>query len=224
MSQFEEKIAGEITISDDPGRTIRKWRNMFKASQTELANKMDIAPSVISDYEQGRRTPGTKLVKKIVSSLIELDREKGGEIIKRFTPPGQEGILDMGEFSDAVDLTDLIDNLDGEQLNDVKKNRQLFGYTMIDSLKAILSMKSFDYLRIYGWSTERILFFTGVEHGRSPMVAIRASPLTPAVVAYVQPGKVDDLSIKLADLEGIPLIKTNYSVDEILEKIEKYMM
>ncbi len=224
MSQLEEKIAGEITISDDPGRTIRKWRNMFKASQTELANKMDIAPSVISDYEQGRRTPGTKLVKKIVSSLIELDREKGGEIIKRFTPPGQEGILDMGEFSDAVDLTDLIDNLDGEQLNDVKKNRQLFGYTMIDSLKAILSMKSFDYLRIYGWSTERILFFTGVEHGRSPMVAIRASPLTPAVVAYVQPGKVDDLSIKLADLEGIPLIKTNYSVDEILEKIEKYMM
>ena len=224
MSQLEEKIAGEITISDDPGRTIRKWRNMFKASQTELANKMDIAPSVISDYEQGRRTPGTKLVKKIVLSLIELDREKGGEIIKRFTPPGQEGILDMGEFSDAVDLTDLIDNLDGEQLNDVKKNRQLFGYTMIDSLKAILSMKSFDYLRIYGWSTERILFFTGVEHGRSPMVAIRASPLTPAVVAYVQPGKVDDLSIKLADLEGIPLIKTNYSVDEILEKIEKYMM
>jgi len=224
MSQLEEKIAGEITISDDPGRTIRKWRNMFKASQTELANKMDIAPSVISDYEQGRRTPGTKLVKKIVLSLIELDREKGGEIIKRFTPPGQEGILDMGEFSDAVDLTDLIDKLDGEQLNDVKKNRQLFGYTMIDSLKAILSMKSFDYLRIYGWSTERILFFTGVEHGRSPMVAIRASPLTPAVVAYVQPGKVDDLSIKLADLEGIPLIKTDYSVDEILEKIEKYMM
>jgi len=224
MSQLEEKIAGEITISDDPGRTIRKWRNMFKASQTELANKMDIAPSVISDYEQGRRTPGTKLVKKIVLSLIELDREKGGEIIKRFTPPGQEGILDMGEFSDAVDLTDLIDKLDGEQLNDVKKNRQLFGYTMIDSLKAILSMKSFDYLRIYGWSTERILFFTGVEHGRSPMVAIRASPLTPAVVAYVQPGKVDDLSIKLADLEGIPLIKTDYSVNEILEKIEKYMM
>ncbi len=224
MSQLEEKIAGEITISENPGRTIRKWRNMFKASQTELANKMDISPSVISDYEQSRRTPGTKLVKKIVSSLIEIDREKGGEIIKRFTPPGQEGIMDMGEFSDAVDLNDLIENIEGERLNGIKKNRNLFGYTIIDSLKAILSMKSFDYLRIYGWSTERILFFTGVEHGRSPMVAIRASPLTPAVVAYVQPGKVDELSIKLADLEGIPLIKTDYNVDDILKKIERYMM
>ncbi|MGM0405557.1 MAG: helix-turn-helix domain-containing protein [Thermoplasmatota archaeon] len=224
MSQLEEKIAGEITVSENPGRIIRKWRNMFKASQTELANKMEISPSVISDYEQSRRTPGTKLVKKIVSSLIEIDREKGGDIMKRFTPPGQEGIMDMGEFPDAVDLNDLIDNIEGERLNDIKKNRNLFGYTIIDSLKAILSMKAFDYLRIYGWSTERILFFTGVEHGRSPMVAIRASPLTPAVVAYVQPGKVDELSIKLADLEGIPLIKTDYNVDDILKKIEKYMM
>ncbi|MFW6304491.1 MAG: helix-turn-helix domain-containing protein [Candidatus Saliniplasma sp.] len=224
MSQLKEKIAGEITISDNPGRTIRKWRNMFNASQTKLANEMNIAPSVISDYEQNRRTPGTKLVKKIVTSLIDIDREKGGKIIKRFTPPGQEGIIDMGEFSDAVDLDELIYSIDGECLNGLKQDRKLFGYTIIDSLKAILSMKSFDYLRIYGWSTERILFFTGVEHGRSPMVAIRASPLTPAVVAYVQPEKVDSLSIKLADLEGIPLIKTDYKVKDILEKMEKYMM
>ncbi|MFO7792702.1 MAG: helix-turn-helix domain-containing protein [Candidatus Saliniplasma sp.] len=221
MSQLKEKIAGEITMSNNPGRTIRKWRNMFEASQTELAGKMDIAPSVISDYEKNRRTPGTKLVRNIVSSLIELDKEKGGEIIKRFTPPGQEGIIGMGEFSDAANLENMIKRIDGECLTDVKKDRKLFGYTIIDSIKAILSMKSFDYLRIYGWSTERILFFTGVEHGRSPMVAIRASPLTPAVVAYVQPKKVDRLSIKLAELEGIPLIKTDFGVEDLSKSLEK---
>lgn len=208
-------------MSNNPGRTIRKWRNMFEASQTELAGKMDIAPSVISDYEKNRRTPGTKLVRNIVSSLIELDKEKGGEIIKRFTPPGQEGIIGMGEFSDAANLENMIKRIDGECLTDVKKDRKLFGYTIIDSIKAILSMKSFDYLRIYGWSTERILFFTGVEHGRSPMVAIRASPLTPAVVAYVQPKKVDRLSIKLAELEGIPLIKTDFGVEDLSKSLEK---
>jgi len=221
MDKLEDKIAGEITMSDDPGRTIRKWRNMFKASQTELADKMGIAPSVISDYEKNRRTPGTKLVKKIVGSLIKLDKEKGGEIIKRFTPPGQEGIIEMDEFSDTINLGRLIEHIDGECLTDIDKERTLYGYTIIDSLKAILSMKSFDYLRIYGWSTERVLFFTGVEHGRSPMVAIRASPLTPAVVAYVQPKKVDDLSIKLAELEGLPLIKTDYNVKDISKSLKK---
>ena len=221
MDQLEDKIAGEITMSDDPGRTIRKWRNMFKASQTELANKMDIAPSVISDYEKNRRAPGTKLVKNIVGSLIEIDKEKGGQTIKRFTPPGQEGIIELDEFSDAIDLDTLIKVIDGVSLTDVNKGRTLYGYTIIDSIKAILSMKSFDYLRIYGWSTERVLFFTGVEHGRSPMVAIRASPLTPAVVAYVQPKKVDSLSIKLAELEGLPLIKTDYDVQGISKNLKK---
>ncbi len=221
MSRLKEKIAGEITMSKNPGQTIRKWRNVFEASQTELANRMGIAPSVISDYEKNRRTPGTKLVKNIVSTLIELDKDKGGQIIKRFTPPGQEGIIDMGEFSNAVKLESMIETIDGVCMTDVKIDRKLFGYTIIDSIKAILSMKSFDYLRIYGWSTERILFFTGVEHGRSPMVAIRASPLTPAVVAYVQPKQIDRLSIKLAELEGIPLIKTDFEVEKLSKSLKK---
>lgn len=217
MAELDEKIAGEITMADTPGERIRKWRKMFKVSQTELANLMGIAPSVISDYEQSRRKPGTTLVKKIVDSLIKIDKKRGGDIIERFTPPGQEGIVEMGEFSRPIKVENLVKECKGELLNSGRLEREVYGFTIIDSLKAILSMKSFDYLRIYGWSTERVLFFTGVEHGRSPMVAIRASPLTPAVVAYIQPDKVDELSVKLANLEGIPLLSTDIEVQEIID-------
>lgn len=219
--ELEEKIAGEITLADQPGEIIRKWRNMFNISQTSLANHMDVAPSVISDYEQGRRRPGTQLVSNIVKSFIEIDKERGGEIIERFSRPGQEGIISIGEFPRPVKLKDLVSKIDGDILTDDSQDddKLIYGYTVIDSIKAIMSMKSFDYLSIYGWSTERVLFFTGVEHGRSPMVAIRSSPLTPAVVGYIRPKKVDELSLKLAEIERIPLIKTDLSNEDLIKRV-----
>ncbi len=223
MSELEEKIAGEITISEDPGEVIRKWREIFEVSQTELAKKMNVAPSVISDYEKGRRKPGTVLVRKIVKCLLDIDKEKGGEVIDRFSRPGQEGILAKREFPEAVPLMKIIDEVDADILNKMSIDKPIYGYTVIDSLKAILSMKSFDYLSIYGYSTERILFFTGVEHGRSPLVAIRSTPLTPAAVGYIKPKKVDDLSRKLAEVEGIPLIRTDYESKKIIGLLEKWL-
>ena len=53
--ELAEKIAGEITLSEDPGATLRKWRTDFSVSQTDLAAELDVSSSVISDYESGRR-------------------------------------------------------------------------------------------------------------------------------------------------------------------------
>ncbi len=220
LTDLDEKVAGEIAMSDSPGESIRKWRTIFKVNQTELAEEMGVASSVISDYEKGRRSPGTKFVKEIVDSLIVIDKRRGGNVAKRFIPPGQEGIISMGEFSTSVDVEDISDLLEGELIFQGDRKREVFGYTIIDSLKAIMSMKSFDYLQIYGWSTERILFFTGVEHGRSPMVAIRSSPLTPAAVGYIQPKDIDELTIKLAEIENIPLLVSDQDVKIIKEKLE----
>ncbi|MFP4609343.1 MAG: helix-turn-helix domain-containing protein, partial [Candidatus Aenigmatarchaeota archaeon] len=175
---MNEKIAGEITVSENPGEIIKKWREMFDVSQTDLAGHMGVAPSVVSDYEKGRRMPGTPLVKKIVGSLISIDKERGGEVIERFSKPGQEGILSIEEYANPVSLIELVERIRGDIVSQGKWEREIYGYTVIDSIRAILSMKSFDYLSIYGWSTERILFFAGVEYGRSPLVAIRSTPLT----------------------------------------------
>ncbi len=219
MKRLQEKIAGEITMAQDHGARIRKWRKSFSITQTELAREIGISPSVISDYEKGRRIPGVEFVREIVSSLLSIDLARGGKVVKRFTHPGEEGIISMREFSSSVSIDEFTEVIDAEIHYRPDKERELFGYTLIDSLKAIASMKSFDYLRIYGWSTERVLMFTGVEYGRSPMVAIRASPLTPAAVTYVRPRNIDELTMELARVEGIPLMVTDLDQSSIIERL-----
>jgi putative transcriptional regulator len=91
---------------------------------------------------------------------------------------------------------------------------------VIDSVRAITSLSSFDYLKIYGWSSQRALVFTGVKFGRSPMIAIRAHPLKPALVVYQKPEQVDELAIRLAELEGIPLVKSQLAVGDLVDKLQ----
>src|SRR2546430_10633460 len=52
---LREKIAGEIALSEQPGKTMRKWREGLRVSQTDLAHHMRVSPGVISDYEAGGR-------------------------------------------------------------------------------------------------------------------------------------------------------------------------
>ena len=43
VDEFRQKIAGEITLSPDPGKTIRKWREEFGLSQHQLAEAMGVS-------------------------------------------------------------------------------------------------------------------------------------------------------------------------------------
>jgi putative transcriptional regulator len=220
--EFKEKIAGEITLSSEPGKTIRKWREEFKLSQHQLADAMGISHSVISDYESGRRkSPGVTVIRKMVDAFIKLDTENGSPVASRYLPDLKlECIIAMDEFNEGIDEERFIAAISGKNLNTEKMPaKRIYGYTIVDSVKAILSLGSEDYLKIYGWSIERAIVFTNVHFGRSPMVAIRAHPLTPAMVVYENPEKTDPLAIKLAKLEGIPLVVTKLNVAEIIEKM-----
>lgn len=222
---LKEKIAGEITLSNDPGLTIRKWREEFGLSQHQLAEAMCVSHSVISDYESGRRkSPGSGIIKKLVDALIRLDKDAGSPTISKYIPDSVlECVIAMGEFRSGITIERFIEDIMGENLNpDRLPSRMVYGYTVVDSLKAILQLSSNDYMKIYGWSTERALIFTDVHFGRSPMIAIRAHPLSPALVVYHRPDTVDKLAIKLSRLEGIPLVTTNLEIEEIVEKLEKY--
>lgn len=220
--ELKEKIAGEISLSEEPGVTIRKWREQFSLSQQELAEHLGISPSVISDYESGRRkSPGVATVKRIVDALIDLDEESGGKILKRYqTEKSNKAILSMKEFPVPVPIEDFISAISGKNLSGTTYKTDVHGYTVIDSVRAIVSLDSSDYLKIYGWSSQRALIFTGVKYGRSPMVAIRAHPLKPAMVVFHQPERVDELAVKLADLEGIPLASTNLSMQKLIGNLE----
>ncbi len=222
--ELKEKIAGEIAMSDSPGATIKKWREEFGISQQDLSRKMGISPSMISDYESGRRRfPRTLTVRKIVDSIIEIDMERGGKNVSRFKFSSMdEAILDMREFFSGIKVPDFAHVIQGTIVNEnYDPERALYGYTIVDSIKAILNMSAFEYIRLYGWTSERAILFTSVTYGRSPMIAVRANPLKPAMVIYVRPRDIDELAIKIADIEGIPLVRTPLSEVELIERLRK---
>lgn len=220
--ELKEKIAGEISLSDLPGVTIRKWREAFFISQQELAEHLGISPSVISDYESGRRkSPGVATVKKIVDAFIDLDIKGGGKILKHYeSVKRSQAILSIKEFPLPVPAKKFVSTIKGKNLSSDTLQSDVHGYTVIDSLRAIVSLDSSDYLKIYGWTSQRALVFTGVKYGRSPMVAIRAHPLKPAMVVFQRPDKIDELAVKLADLERIPLVVTNLSTKTLIKTLE----
>jgi len=223
IERLKEKMAGEIALSEDPGKTMRKWRETFHISQQEIAKHLKVSPSVVSDYESGRRkSPGVGTVRKIIEAIIELDRDSGSPVAKQFeTSDKHEAVMSIREFHAGVPSSVFVKEIAGRNITkDVSLIRAIHGFTVIDSLRAITSLGSADYLKIYGWSSERALLFTGVKYGRSPMIAIRAHPLKPAMVVYVQPEQVDELAIRLATLEGIPLVTTQMPVKELIEKLE----
>lgn len=222
---LREKIAAEITLSAEPGKTIRKWREVFGISQNSLADSLGVSHSVVSDYESGRRkSPGTAMVRNIVDTFIQIDVANGSPVSKKYVPEEKlDCIISSGEFSEGIEMEKFIGLISGKNLISEKQpHRIVWGYTIIDSLKAITSLSSGDYTKIYGWSTERALIFTNVHYGRSPMVAVRAHPLTPALVVYVKPDNTDPLAIKLAKLEKIPLVTTELGVEEITESLGKF--
>ncbi|MFT0898197.1 helix-turn-helix domain-containing protein [Candidatus Methanoprimaticola sp. MG2] len=223
VDEFKQKIAGEITLSPDPGKTIRKWREEFGLSQHQLAEAMGVSHSVISDYESGRRkSPGVNVIRKMIDAFIELDIQNGSPVISRYNPEYKlDCIISMEEFAGGIPVDTFIEAVDGKNLNpDRVLAKSIFGFTVVDSIKAILSLGSDDYLKIYGSNTERALVFTNVHFGRSPMIAVRAHPLTPAMIIYIQPEMTDPLAIKLARLEGIPLVTTDLSVEEFVKRME----
>lgn len=221
---LSEKIAGEITLSPKPGQTIRKWRNVFGISQTDLAKHLNLSPSVVSDYESGRRkSPGIQTVKKIIDAFIEIDEKKGGKILHQYDSmiETQEGILEIMEYPCSVNAEKFIRDLEGNILTNSKigLKKNVKGFTLVDSVKTIETINAGDYNRLYGWSTERAIIFTGIRYGRSPMIAIRVHPVKPTVVVYHKPGSVDSLAIKLADRENIPLVVTSLPLPELKKKL-----
>lgn len=219
---LREKIAGEIVLSDYPGRTMRKWREELRITQTELARHMRVSPSVISDYEAGRRSsPGIRTVRRLVDAFVEVDLRSGRRLTKRFEA-FTDVIPSMRDWSFGMRAADFLRKIDGKLLTQKLNTRRLVnGYTVIDSIKAITTLDATDYLRIYGSTSERALLFTGVKYGRSPMIAVKAHPLKPAMVVYVQPENIDPLAVKLAELDNILLARTELAQAELIERLER---
>ena len=224
-----EKIAGEIALSENPGETIKKWRETFGITQSELSAYLNTSPSVISDYESGRRrSPGINMIRKIVEGLIEIDDARGGKTLKSYEDMLSGGfnfnvILDMREYDKPLHVSEFAELIDGDLIT--YYNRMINGHTIIDSLRAIIEMNAFDFYKLYGYNSERALMFIGVSSGRSPMVAVRVASLKPAAVVLhgITKNKVDRIAIKISEIEKIPLISSVIPIKELVDKLRRML-
>jgi putative transcriptional regulator len=217
------RIAGEITLSDDPGATLRKWRTDFDISQTDLAARLDVSSSVVSDYESGRReSPGIGVVSRTVDALLDIDEARGGARIRQYARVLSAGfesdiVLDLREYSTAVPVERLYEAMAATEI--VRGDRDdVSGHTVIDSIEAITRLSSEEFYRLYGQSTNRVLVFTGVTRGESPLVAMRVVTPTPnAVVLHgIEREDLWEHAASLATIDGFSLAVSTRGIDEML--------
>ena len=214
-SLIREKLAkdiiGEIILSESPECVIKKWRNIFHISQKDLANELEITPSVVSDYESGRRkSPGIRVIKKYVNALLDIDLGSGGAVVKGFAKtasltPLSDAIIDIREFGEGVEVDDFCKAIGASVIIKSARKHYLYGYTIIDSLKAITEFSTQELIKLYGMTTQRSLIFTKVSTGRTPMVAIKLTNLQPTLVVLHGLTVVDDIAKRIAEVEDIPL-------------------
>jgi putative transcriptional regulator len=226
--KLAKDIVGEIIMSELPSGVIRKWRNIFQISQKSLASELKITSSVVSDYESGRRkSPGIKIIKRYVNALLDVDSKNGGNVIRSFaknvkSEPLSDAIIDIKEFSAGIDINDFCKRVGASMLTkDALPRQELYGYTIIDSLKAITEFSFQELIKLYGMTTQRGLIFTKVSTGRTPMVALKLTNLHPALVVLHGLSVVDDIAKRIAEVENIPLALSKFeSVDDIVRELK----
>lgn len=226
MEKLRNEIAGEIALSANPGSTMKKWREIFAITQTDLAGHLGLSCSTISDYEGNRRkSPGTAILRRFVDALFNMDKARGNPILSKLGQ-GVEKVdqyFETHEFATsmaAIDFAKLINAkvVANEELMKVKK---LYGYTLMDSLKVILEMPFNQFPKLYGTMSERAFIFTQVSTGRSPMVVIRVTPMKPTLVVLHGVDEVDALALKIAEREQIPVLVTKMDLPKIREALNK---
>ena len=165
------------------------------------------------------------VIKRFVNALIEIDKSRGGAVIQRLTSnlENDQKYFFLHEFASSItglDFAKLIKArvVTGEELLEYKK---IYGYTLIRSIKVILNLPPSQFLKLFGAMSERAFIFTEVSTGRSPMVVIRVSTMKPSIVVLHKLTKVDEIALKIAEKEQIPVMTTALSVSKIQEVLNK---
>jgi putative transcriptional regulator len=222
-------IIGEIVLSENPEEVLKKWRSIFKISQKDLAGELGVTSSVVSDYESGRRkSPGIKIVRRYVEAFMSIDTKRGGQTIRSFAKNKQSqslssAIIDIKEFDHGVSAAQFCEHLSAFHIVKPEVDRPIYGYTVIDSLKAITELSFSELIKLYGITTQRALIFTKVTTGKTPMVAIKLTNLHPALVIIHGLDVVDDVAKRIAEVENIPLAVCRLESEEkIIEKLKEF--
>lgn len=219
------RIAGEIALSEDPGGTMKKWREIFGITQAQLGEHLNISPSTISDYESNRRkSPGIAVIKRFVNALLDIDGGRGSPVAQKFREATEETTsYEVHEFARAISGIDFAKLVEAKAVanEDMLAEKKVYGFTLIDSIKVIIDISYTEFPKLYGAIPERAFIFTKVSTGRSPMVVIRVTPMKPSLVVLHGITSVDKLALKLAQKERIPVLVTKMDIKKMSEVLKK---
>jgi putative transcriptional regulator len=229
--RLARRIAGEIALSESPGQAMRIWRERFRLPQIVLAKYIGISPSVISDYESGRRkSPGTSTIRRFVMALLTLDERNGGQTAAAFVRLMDVSLVDlnivlaMSDFSSPITSKEFCKQMKSTVLAGTKHiDRKIYGYTLVDVERAVKELNSDEFLKLFGATTERCLIFTKVRTGRAPMIAIKSQEFKPSLVILHGVGEVDRLALELAEQMRIPLAVSKMgSIDTLIKELRAF--
>lgn len=227
--ELAERIAGEVTLSDDPGATLRKWRDDFDVSQTTLADELDVSASVVSDYESGRRdNPGIGIVRRIVEGLLAIDESRGGSRVRQYTRVmsagfDQDVVYDLREYPTTAPISRFYHAIDAKPLVEGRFDT-IAGHTVINSVEAIKRLSRDELASLLGQSTNRALVFTNVTRGESPLVALRVVIPTPSAVVLhgIEQEHLWEHAPALAQADGVSLALADSSLDTLLNSLQEF--
>jgi putative transcriptional regulator len=133
-----------------------------------------------------------------------------------------DAICCICEYPEPVILSDFMDKISASVVFG-NTDISIYGYTIIDSAKAIIELLPDQFQKIYGRSTARALIFTGVTSGKSSMVAVRVTNLKPGAIVLqgLNATDVDPVAVRIAEIENIPLLTTPISSEEITTVLNK---
>ncbi|MHA1595317.1 MAG: helix-turn-helix domain-containing protein [Candidatus Baldrarchaeia archaeon] len=226
--KLARRIAGEIALSDDPSKMLKKWREIFHIPQIVLANYLGLSPSVISDYESGRRKyPGTRMIKRFVEALLLIDEENGGEITTAFERlAGAEVpidiILDIREFSAPTTVNDICKALGAELLTDSESSSQLlYGYIAVEGT-GLLTLPKNALSKLFEVSSKRALIIVNVSTGRSPLLLLDEDLKKPGLVVLHTNKVPDEHVIATAQSKSIPIaLHISDSPNSLLQRLKR---
>ncbi|MEM3400116.1 MAG: helix-turn-helix domain-containing protein [Candidatus Micrarchaeia archaeon] len=225
MEKLAVRIAGEISLSENPGGTMKKWREIFGVTQAELGEYLHISPSTISDYEGNRRkSPGIHVIRRFVDALLQIDANRGGVVSSKFMEEEhEEKFYEVHEFATVINGSDFAKLINAHIVygDDLISEKKVYGYTIINCIRVILEMPYVDFPKLYGAVPERAFIFTEVSTGRSPLVVIRVSAVKPSIVVLHNITTVDKLAVRIAEKERIPVLTTKLPLNKITEELKR---
>jgi len=159
--------------------------------------------------------------------MISIEEGTDGRLLReltRLTRTTTEVIIDIKEFPVPTKASDICKVVNGVPVACIELlDREIFGYTIIDSIRTILTLSGTDFYQIFGSTTERALIFVNVNTGRSPMVAVRVHPFKTRMVIIQGPKKVDKLAIQLAEVERVPLVVSKIdTIDNLVNSLNAF--